>query len=53
MFACILILIFLLPVALLPPVLETFFSANQLTEMGIHLDTPLDYSQAIDSVQII
>ena len=50
MFACILILIFLLPVALLPPVLETFFSANELNEMGIRLDPPLEYSQAIDPV---
>jgi hypothetical protein len=47
MFACVLILILLLPIALLPSVLETLFSANELDEMGIRLDT-LEYAQAGD-----
>jgi hypothetical protein len=46
MFACVIILIVLLPVALLPPVLETFFSANELDEMGICLG----HSQAGDPI---
>ena len=48
MLACALILIFLLPVTLAAPVLEGFFSANELDEMGIRLDTPLECSQAGD-----
>ena len=38
MLAYALILIFLLPVVLLPPVLETLFSTNELDEMGIRLE---------------
>jgi hypothetical protein len=48
MFACVLILILLLPVALLPPVLETIFSSTELDEMGIRLDTSMECSQAGD-----
>lgn len=49
MFACVLILILLLPVALLPSILESLFSANELTEMGIRLEP----SQTGDSVQTV
>jgi hypothetical protein len=52
MFACVLILILLLPVALLPAVLETLFSANELDEMGIRLETP-ECSQAGDYLQTV
>jgi hypothetical protein len=48
MFASVLILILLLPVALLPPVLETIFSSTELDEMGIRLDTSMECSQAGD-----
>jgi hypothetical protein len=49
MFTFMLVLILLLPVALLPPALETLFSASELTEMGIRLEG----SQSGDSVQTI
>ena len=39
MFAYALILILLLPIAFLPLILEIFFSPDELTEMGIRLDT--------------
>jgi len=48
MFACALILILFLPVALLPLILEAFFSASELTEMGIRRDPPWECSQAAD-----
>ena len=38
MFALLLILIIFAPVALLPSVLNTFFSARELREMGILLE---------------
>lgn len=38
MFACILILILFLPVALLPCTLNTLFSSRELNEMGIRLE---------------
>lgn len=38
MLACILILIFFLPAALLPCALCTFFSSHEPNEMGIQLD---------------
>jgi hypothetical protein len=37
MFISILILILFLPVTLLPLALDTFFSSNELSEMGIYL----------------
>lgn len=37
MFAYVLILILVLPVAFLSSALESFFSPDELTEMGIHL----------------
>jgi len=40
MFASAFILILLLPVTVLPSLLESLFSANELTEMGIRLDPP-------------
>jgi hypothetical protein len=49
MFISALILILLLPVALLPLTLEGFFSASELTEMGIRLEQ----SQAEGPVQTI
>ena len=49
MFALIFILILLLPVALLPFILEGLVSANELTEMGIRLEPP----QAEDLTQTI
>lgn len=49
MLACALILVVLLPVALLPLTLEVFFSASELTEMGIRLGQ----SQAEGPVQTI
>lgn len=51
MFACAFILIVLLPVAFLP-LLETLFSARELTEMGIRLERPWECSQAGDPLQI-
>ncbi|HET9915119.1 MAG TPA: hypothetical protein VFQ13_24725 [Anaerolineales bacterium] len=47
-FTCVLILILLLPVTLAAPVLEGFFSANELDEMGIRLGTSMECSQAGD-----
>ena len=48
MFTCVLSLVFLLPIALLPSVLETLFSSNELDEMGIRLDTSMECSQSGD-----
>jgi len=53
MFACALILILFLPVALLPLILEAFFSASELTEMGIRRDPPWECSPAGDPVQTL
>ena len=38
MFLSILILIFLLPFIFLPLTLDTFFSSNELNEMGIYME---------------
>jgi hypothetical protein len=46
-FASALILILLLPMTLLPSILESLFSANELTEMGIRLEP----GQAEDPLQ--
>lgn len=40
MFISIIILILLLPVVILPLVLKTSFSSNELNEMGIYLENP-------------
>jgi len=38
MFACTLILLLLLPIAFLLSAIESFFSPEELTEMGIQLE---------------
>ena len=46
-------ILFLPVLALLPLILEAFFSASELTEMGIRLDPPWECSQAQDPVQAL
>ena len=46
MFICALTFLLLLPVALLPLLFDGSISASELTEMGIRLDTSVEYPQA-------
>jgi len=40
MFACILILILIIPVSFLSVTIEGFFTSEELSEMGIRLENP-------------